>query len=140
MTFVDITEMKLAKDRLALSEMSYRALFETAREGILTLDGESGEILGVNPYLAALLGFPKEQILEKHIWELGFFKDVIENKKKLHELQQQKFIRYENLPLEAADGSIIEVEFISNLFEIDRHKIIQCNIRDITRDKEIYIR
>ncbi|MCF8020325.1 MAG: hypothetical protein K9L62_13120 [Vallitaleaceae bacterium] len=38
-------------------------------------------------------------------------------------------MRYKDLPLETADGEKIAVEFISNAYEIDRIKIIQCNIR-----------
>ena len=45
--------------------------------------------------------------------------------------------RYENLPLETSDGNIIEVEFISNVYEALNGKIIQCNIRDITERKMV---
>jgi two-component system CheB/CheR fusion protein len=135
-TFVDITEAKIAKDLLAISEMSYRTLFETAKEGILILDGVTGKIKNVNPFLIELLGFSEKEFLEKEIWDIGFFKDIIANKENFLELQKQKYIRYEDLPLETADGRRIEVEFISNAYAIGPNKIIQCNIRDITIRKE----
>ena len=47
-------------------------------------------------------------------------------------MQREKYIRYENLPLETADGRRIDVEFVSNVYLVDRQKVIQCNIRDIT--------
>lgn len=128
-TFVDITEAKLAKELLAISEVSYRTLFETTKEGIIILDGVTGKIKNVNPFLIELLGFSKKEFLEKEIWDIGFFKDIIESKEKFLELQKNKYIRYENLPLETAAGLKIEVEFISNAYEIARTKIIQCNIR-----------
>jgi diguanylate cyclase (GGDEF)-like protein/PAS domain S-box-containing protein len=37
------------------------------------------------------------------------------------------------LPLETKDGRLIEVEFVSNVYMIDHTKVIQCNIRDITK-------
>jgi len=39
------------------------------------------------------------------------------------------------LPLQTADGRMINVEFISNMYTVDNHKVIQCFIRDITDRK-----
>jgi two-component system CheB/CheR fusion protein len=131
LTFVNITEAKNAKDQLAISELSYRTLFELAQEGILILDGITGKIKNVNPFLVNLLGYPVEELLEKQIWDIGLLKDVIANKETFFELQKNKYMRYKNLPLETANGDKIAVEFISNAYEINQIKIIQCNIRVI---------
>jgi two-component system CheB/CheR fusion protein len=131
LTFVDITEAKTAKDKLAVSEMRYRTLFETAQEGILILDGMTGKIKDVNPFLIKLLGYPEEKLLEKQIWDIGLLKDVVANKENFLDLKKKKYMRYKDLPLETAKGEMIAVEFISNAFEIDRIKIVQCNIRVI---------
>lgn len=135
-TFVDITDAKISKDLLAISEMKYRTLFETAREGILILDGITGRITNVNPFLIKLLGFSEKEFLEKEIWDIGFLIDIVSNKENFLELQKQKYIRYDNLPLETAAGRKIEVEFISNAYTIGLNHIIQCNIRDITLRRE----
>jgi signal transduction histidine kinase len=71
----------------------------------------------------------------KAIWEIGLFKDIASNKDRFIELQRQKYVRYEDLPLETANGRRIEVEFVSNVYTVDHHKVIQCNIRDITERK-----
>ena len=42
------------------SELRYRRLFETAQDGILILDADSGKIIDVNPFLLDLLDFPFE--------------------------------------------------------------------------------
>jgi PAS domain S-box-containing protein len=39
------------------------------------------------------------------------------------------------MPLETADGRRIAVEFISNVYEVNNKKVIQCNIRDSTERK-----
>ncbi|MEI7883842.1 MAG: chemotaxis protein CheB [Clostridia bacterium] len=131
MTFVDISEIRKAEEALRISEIRYRRLFETAREGILILDAENGKILDVNPFLIELLGFSQAQFLEKAIWDIGIFKDIVANKENFAALQKEEYLRYENLPLEAADGHKIKVEFISNLYQVGKQKVIQCNIRDI---------
>jgi PAS domain S-box-containing protein len=119
-------------DVLRASEVRYRRLFETAKDGILILETETGKVVDANPFLAELLGFSREAFLGKQIWELGFFKDIVANQAHFEELQRKEYIRYENMPLETSDGRSIEVEFVSNVYLANHHKMIQCNIRDNT--------
>ena len=131
-----ITERKRAEVKLIDSEARYRRLFEAARDGILILDAETGVVTDVNPFLVEMLDSPPEEIQGKELWELGFFKDIAANKANFLELQQAEYIRYEDLPLETADGRRFNVEFISNVYQVDHHRVIQCNIRDITERKQ----
>ncbi len=143
-TFFDITASKKLEidlielnESLTISETRYRRLFESAKDGILILDAETGKIMDVNPFLVGLLGYSQEQFIEKAIWEIGFLKDIVANQDKFSELQQKEFVRYENLPLETSDGRKINVEFISNVYLIANRKVIQCIIRDITERKQM---
>ncbi|MCJ7708384.1 MAG: PAS domain S-box protein, partial [Anaerolineales bacterium] len=131
----DITERKRAEEALTTSEVRYRRLFEAARDGILILDADTGMVVDVNPFLVEMLGYSREQFLEKKIWELGVFKDIAANKANFLELQQKEYITFENLPLETAKGRLINVEFVSHVYRVDRNKVIQCIIRDITERK-----
>ena len=58
------------------SELRYRRLFEAAQDGILLLDAETGMITDVNPFLVKLLGYTREEFVEKRLWEVGAFKDI----------------------------------------------------------------
>ena len=122
-------------DALKASELRYRRLFEAAKDGILILDSETGMVLDVNPFLIEMLGFSRDVFLGKRIWELGFFRDIVANQEHFIELQQREYVRYEDAPLETADGRKIDVEFVSNVYRVNHHKVIQCNIRDITKRK-----
>lgn len=133
----DITAQKESDEALKVSETRYRRLFETARDGILLLDAETGQISDVNPFLVEMLGYPHEEFLGKRLWEIGAFKDVEASKAVFAELQAKGYVRYEDLPLETKDGRPIAVEFVSNVYLVDHHKVIQCNIRDITERKLI---
>ncbi len=131
----DITERKRMEEAIQASEIKYRRLFEAARDGILILNSDTGLIIDVNPFLIEMLGFSYEEFLGKKIWELGLLKDIIANKDAFLELQRKGFVRYEGLPLKTTAGLRLEVEFVSNVYEVDHKKVIQCNIRDITERK-----
>ncbi|NLH51006.1 MAG: PAS domain S-box protein [Myxococcales bacterium] len=120
---------------LQKSEIRYRRLFESAKDGILILDAETGMIVDVNPFMMELTGYSHEEFLDKHLWDIGPLKDVLASKVSFEELQSQDYIRYEDLPLETRDGRVIHVEFISNMYKVDKRNVIQCNIRDITARK-----
>jgi PAS domain S-box-containing protein len=117
---------------LRTSELRYRRLFESAQDGILILDGETGEIIDANPFLLDLLNFTFREVIGLKLWEIGQFKDIAANKEAFQQLQDNQYIRYEDLPLVARGGKHIQVEFVSNVYLVDDKKIIQCNIRDIS--------
>jgi diguanylate cyclase (GGDEF)-like protein/PAS domain S-box-containing protein len=120
---------------LRASELRYRRLFESAKDGILILDAESGKIVDVNPFLVDLLGTTREEIVGHMLWEISPFRDVASNKEAFRELQEKGQIRYDDLPLESMDGRRVDVEFVSNVYLVDETRVIQCNIRDISERK-----
>jgi len=131
----DITERKQAEEDLKVSEVRYRRLFESAQDGILILNADTGQITDINPFLEEMLGYSKSEVMGKTLWEIGLFKDILANKTNFAELQNKEYMRYEDLPLEAKDGTHKQVEFVSNVYLVEGKKVIQCNIRDITERK-----
>ncbi|MGC9944375.1 MAG: PAS domain S-box protein, partial [Verrucomicrobiota bacterium] len=120
---------------LRASELSYRRLFEAAKDGILILDVGTGCINDVNPFLFNLLGFSRSEMIGKAVGELSPFKDIESNRIMLERLQKEGYVRYEDLPLETQNGRKIAVEFVCNVYQAGESKVIQCNIRDITERK-----
>lgn len=128
---------KEINDALIISETRYRRLFETAKDGILILNADTGDIADVNPFLIEMLGYSKEDFIGKKLWEIGSFKHIEASKEAFEKLQKEEYIRYEHLPLETKDGHRIDVEFISNVYTVNHTKVIQCNIRNITERKKV---
>jgi PAS domain S-box-containing protein len=133
----DVTEPRRAGVTLRLedaawrrSEVQYRRLFQSARDGILILDERTGKIIDANPFMSELLGYELGHFLGKELWEIGLFKDIAENQAAFSELQVKGYIRYDHLPLETQDRRKVDVEFVSNSYEADGQLVIQCNIRD----------
>lgn len=131
----DITEQYRIEEARRASELRYRRLFESAKDGVLILDATSGRVVDANPFILEILDYSKEELTGKELWEIGVFKDTLTSKLAFTELQQQGYIRYENLPLKTRDGLIRHVEFVSNTYLVGESRVIQCNIRDITDRK-----
>lgn len=129
-------ERQEVRDALEVSETRYRRLFETAQDGILILDAISGAIDDVNPFLMDMLGYSKEEFVGKKLWEIGAFRDTVASKTAFEELREKGYVRYEDLPLQAGNGRLVAVEFVSNVYAVDHTKVAQCNIRDITKRKK----
>ena len=132
-----LLEKERIVEALQDSEKRYRRLFESAKDGILILDADTGKVVDVNPFLLQLLGYSYDELFGKHIWELGIFKDIAASKDAFRTLQDNEYIRYEDLPLETNAGQPIAVEFVSNVYLVDNSKVIQCNIRDISERKHM---
>jgi two-component system, cell cycle sensor histidine kinase and response regulator CckA len=132
----DITQPRHAKAPLRDSENRYQRLFETAKDGILILDFETGQIADVNPFLIEMLGYSHNEFVGKKLWEVGLFKDTAASQSAFNTLQAKGIIRYDDLPLQTKDGRQIAVEYVSNVYTVDGKLVVQCNIRDITQRKQ----
>jgi PAS domain S-box-containing protein len=122
---------------LRASEIRYRSLFEAARDGILIIDPDTRRITDANPFMSELLGYSHEELLGKTLWDIGIQKDEGASQRAFRELQNTRFIRYEDLPLESKAGVRCDVEFVSNVYEENGRTVIQCNVRDITERKRV---
>lgn len=136
MAVLDVTEEKQATNRVRVSELRYRRLFEAAQDGILILDPPTRKITEANPFVVQLLGYTREQLLGKELWEIGLLKDEAACQEAFRGLKRKGFIRYDDLPIETRGGERREVEFVSNLYDEGGETVIQCNIRDITKRKQ----
>ena len=81
-----LEETLLEKERteaaLQVSETCCRRLFESARDGILILDADTGAVVEVNSFLLELLGYTFDELRGKYIWEIGLFKDIASSGKR----------------------------------------------------------
>lgn len=122
-------------DLMKQSEVRYRRLFETAQDGILILDGNTGVIQDANRFIINLLGYSREELIGKELWEIGHILDKTAALHAFVVLKDKGYIRYDDLPLRSKEGKVINVEFVSNSYGVNGDMVIQCNIRDISDRK-----
>ena len=118
------------------SELRFRRLFETAKDGIVILDARTQEILEVNPYLAELLGAKSDALKGKQLPEIGILTDEKTRGRIFQTLQNEHTVQFEH-PLQTSPTQPVRVlEFVCNSYQEDDRTLIQCNIRDIAERKE----
>lgn len=133
----DITERRRREEEKAASELRYRRLFETAQDGILIINAGTGKIADVNQYLLDMMGYSRDELLGKRLWDIGAFRDATKTRETYEELQRNDHVRYDDVPLETKTGQVMEVELVSNAYLVNSERVIQCNIRDISRRKRL---
>ncbi len=131
----DMTERKLQEEKVQVSEIRYRRLFEAAHDGVLIIDPDTRKIVEANPFMTMLLGYPHDQLVGKELYEIGLLKDQAASQEMVRNLKRTSQVRYDDLPLESHTGQHREVEVVANLYDENGRPVIQCNIRDITDRK-----
>lgn len=131
----DVTERKLHEHNVVVSEIRYRRLFETAHDGVIVIDPYTRKIVDANPFMTRLLGFSRDELVGRELFEIGLPEDEAESQAIVRDLKQFNQIRYDNLPLRSREGRRQDVEVVANLYEASGQPVIQCNIRDISERK-----
>lgn len=132
---LDITGRREAQEGMRLSERRYRRLFEAAQDGIVIIDPATRRIVDANPFMTSLLGYSREELIGKEMFEIGLLKNEEASRRMFRKLKKEHEVRYEDLPLKSQTGRHQEVEVVANLYQENGHTAIQCNIRDITLRK-----
>jgi PAS domain S-box-containing protein len=118
-------------------ELRYRRLFESAKDGILILNAETGKVVDANAFIGELLGYSPQDFCDKELWEIGMFADEWANKEAMRELQVKRYLRVEHMQLKSSRGVPVDVEVVANAYVEGTAHVIQCNIRDITERRRL---
>ena len=129
---VDVTERRIADERLRENEERYRLLFERNLAGVFrsTIDGR---ILEVNDALARIFGYTREELLTVTSYSLYFTPE--EQQRLMARLREQKSLSNIELRMRRKDGSEIWALENMNLLESGDDGIIEGTIIDITDRK-----
>jgi two-component system CheB/CheR fusion protein len=126
----DVTERKEA------AEIQYRRIFETAKDAILVLEGESGRVIDVNPYFLEMTRYPREEVVGRAFWELTAFLKAEEAGRLVPEAMEKEVVRFDSVRSQAHDGRQLIVEMMANRYRVRGEVLIQVNIRDVTQRRQ----
>ena len=122
-------------DRKKAAEAKYRRLFETAKDGILIIDADTGEITDANAFVEHLFGYSREELTGKRFWETELMSEVPDCPAILDRLRHEEILRLPDAVLRSEDGRRIEIEAIANMYWEGEKRVVQFNIRDTTERK-----
>ncbi len=101
--FLDVTERKIAQDKIAESETKYRALVEQASDAIIVAEMD-GSIQESNTKAEKLTGYSKEQLINMSLKDLLFENDLHVQVDKINNgntiVYEQKIIRKDNVTVD----------------------------------------
>jgi PAS domain S-box-containing protein len=92
-TISDITERKLAEEALCESEERFRAVFDRAALGI-AITNPQGYLVDSNQIYQAILGYTKEELLQKRIYDVTYPDDVDKSRDLERQLNEGSIDRY----------------------------------------------
>ena len=128
----DITERKRLENLLTESEERYRRLFETASDGIVLLEKREGKITHANPATEKMLGYTKKESIGNKLQDIGVLLDMGDFQTTMQNLNKSGIINYDDVPVKTKSGQHIDTD----IYLVDRARLVQCNIRDITDRKQ----
>jgi PAS domain S-box-containing protein len=128
----DITERKQLEELLADAEERYRRLFETASDGIVLLEKREGKITHANPATEKMLGYDKKESIGHKLQDIGIALDKGDFQTTMQNLNKIGILNYDDVPITTKLGQHIDTD----IYLVDRARLVQCNIRDITERKK----
>ncbi|MHA1535636.1 MAG: PAS domain S-box protein [Promethearchaeota archaeon] len=129
----DITQWKLAEDKLKSSEEKYKLLFEKSPIPIVITDFK-GLIIDINKACEQQFGYLKKDLYRKNYLDLGVYSpDLIPLlKKRLSQLAQGKAIRPVEFEITKKDGTKSWITNQMSLVSLGGENLIQSFILNIT--------
>ncbi len=126
--FKDITEQKIAAEKLRESELCYRSIIEQATDAICIADAQL-RIMDINPYGCQVLGYTREECLQLTVSDLFLEDDLESNPLRIDELLSGKITRSER-NFRRKDNTLIEVEISTKILEDGRFLVFGHEIAE----------
>lgn len=128
----EITQHRATEERLRRSENRSHRLFEASGDSILVVNPRSGLITDANASLLQLLGYTREQVVGRELWQVGLLRDRQAQQTLLQQIQHARLLHHEVIAMALPGGAPRSIEWVSTLFQSNEEEILQCNLRDIT--------
>jgi sigma-B regulation protein RsbU (phosphoserine phosphatase) len=133
---IDITERRLAEEKLKKSEEKFRRIVETAGEGFVLMDGEL-RIVDVNKAFCKMIGFSREELLGTIVLDLATaeFRSFMAASKEEYLAREQRDLEGEVV---SRDGRVIPVLIHGSTLRDDSGKAIgnMAFVTDMTEHKK----
>lgn len=133
---IDITERRLAEEKLKKSEEKFRRIVETAGEGFVLMDQEL-KIVDVNNAYCQMIGYSREELKGRHVLDLATdeFRSFMSANREMFLSREQRNLEGEVV---SKDGRVIPVLIHGSTLRDDHGKAIgnMAFVTDMTEHKK----
>ncbi|WP_292485793.1 sensor histidine kinase [Methanohalobium sp.] len=130
----DITEYKELKEKLQRTIDEYYNLFDSMNDAVFVHDLD-GYLLDVNKHAVDVLGYTKEELINKHVAELSDIEDEKSTIDKISHINNNKQLKFESVKLTKNDEKV-PFEVNSTLVLYRGNPAILSIARNITERKK----
>jgi PAS domain S-box-containing protein len=126
-----------ARSAFQKADEKYRDLFENAGDSIFIIDAATHRILDANANAARRLGYTPEELLQLTLDQIEVHGDEAVPDEEISWESTFSGAQFYECSYRRKDGSLIPVEVSSSQIMLDRDRVLQNFVRDITKRREI---
>jgi PAS domain S-box-containing protein len=128
----DVTERKLAEETLRESESKFRAIFDSANDGMFLIDTETRSLVMCNAMCAKMLGYSREEFLKLDISQIHSPEDLPFINAQIRKVTKSEEVAHTAVRFRRKDGSILITDLSPSLVTFAKKRFILLIFKDIT--------
>jgi len=132
----DVTERKLAEEKLRESEDKFRSIFEQAIDGIMIADPEQKMTIEANRSICEMLGYTRDEILTLGVGDMHPKEEVPRILELFERQLRGELSLAEDIPILRKDGSVFYADVNSTMVTLGGKQCLIGIFRDITERKQ----
>ena len=132
----DITEPKKMQVALAESEQRFRAIFESASDGILMADAETRRFAAANEAICQMLGYGQTELLTKTVSDIHRKEDLPFVVEQFERQARGEIVVAPDIPMLRKDGGLFYADVAAAPFTLGGSKYLLGTFRDNTERRQ----
>ncbi|WP_157138857.1 putative bifunctional diguanylate cyclase/phosphodiesterase, partial [Asticcacaulis biprosthecium] len=128
-------ELLAAEASLRDSELRHRRMFETAGDGILVVDCETGIVADLNDQCCQMLGSTLQAMRGLRVEDIPVFQGA-GAKPIVDALHGASHMKWDEWSWQKPDGTAVTVEVVGTTYRAGKRMLAQCTFRDVRARKE----
>jgi PAS domain S-box-containing protein len=132
----DITERKLAEEKMLLSEAKFRAAFMTIKDGFYISTLNEGIILDINSGFEDIFQYTSAELIGKTSSDLGLWAIPEDRASLVSLLKENGYVNNLETVCRKKNGELFHVSITSSILNVDEAPHIVGVMRDITERKQ----
>ncbi|MFM9960342.1 MAG: PAS domain S-box protein [Planctomycetaceae bacterium] len=134
-TSADISQRMKSEQALRASEECFSKLFRSSPDAVALVSLPEGQIIDVNDQFVELTGYSRDEVFRRTTLELGLWANAAEREQFYRLLREPVGVRVFEATLRIKSGELREVQFSSDLIELDGRTCAITTARDVTVQK-----